>query len=180
MPLIEPPDHVVVDGQLIDVGGGRSLEVVHTPGHAPAHICLRDNRTGIFFSGDHVLPRISPVIMHEEDLGDALGDYLDSLQKLLGIGIGLTYPAHGTIVEHGDERTRQILLHHDRRLLDMAELVREADITAWKVMVKSFRANLDPLQTRLAFLETVAHLEHLRLSGRIQDQNRDGVVVYTN
>ena len=61
----------------------------------------------------------------------------------------------------------------------MGELVREADITAWEVMLKSFRANLDPVQTRLAFLETVAHLEHLRLSGRIQEVNREGVVVYT-
>ena len=179
MPLIDPPDHVVADGQLIDLGGGRSLEVVHTPGHAPAHICLRDSRTGIFFSGDHVLPRISPVIMYEEGLGDALGDYINSLQKLLQIGIRRTYPAHGTIIEQGDERTRQLLLHHDRRLFDMAELVRDADVTAWEVMLKSFRPNLDPIQTRLAFLETVSHLEHLRLSGRIQDQNRDGTLVYT-
>lgn len=180
MPLIDQPDHLLIDGQQIDLGAGRSLEVVHTPGHAPAHICLRDTRTGIFFSGDHVLPRISPVIMYEEDLGDAVGDYIGSLQKLLKIGIGLTYPAHGTIIEQGDERTRQLLLHHDRRLLDMAELVREADTTAWEVMVRSFRSNLDPAQTRLAFLETLSHLEHLRLIGRIQDDDREGVVVYTN
>ena len=94
------------------------------------------------------------------------------------MGIELTYPAHGTTIEHGDERTRQILLHHDRRLLDMAELVREADTTAWEVMLKSFRPNLDDVQTRLAFLETLSHLEHLRLSGRIRDEDRDGVMVY--
>jgi glyoxylase-like metal-dependent hydrolase (beta-lactamase superfamily II) len=178
MPLIDPPDHVVVDGQQIDIGGNRSLQVVHTPGHAPAHICLRDSRTGIFFSGDHVLPRISPVIMYEEELGDLLGAYIDSLQKLLRIGIGLTYPAHGSIIEHGDERTRQILLHHDRRLHDMADLVREADTTAWEVMRKSFRPHLDEVQTRLAFLETVAHLEHLRETGRVRVEQRDQTIVY--
>ena len=63
MPLIDPPDHTVEDGDLIDLGGGRSLEIIHTPGHEQAHICVRDNRTGILFSGDHVLPRISPVIV---------------------------------------------------------------------------------------------------------------------
>lgn len=178
MPLIEPPSHTVADGDAIELGAGRSLNVVHTPGHEPAHICLRDTRTGILFSGDHVLPRISPVIMYDLDLGDVLGDYLDSLQKLVGMDIGLTYPAHGTIIEHGDERARQILLHHDRRLLDMADLVREADTDAWAVMVKSFRPNLDPLQARLAFLETVSHLEHLRLKGRIKDQDRDGRIFY--
>lgn len=178
MPMIDPPDHTVSDGAEIDLGKGRRLEVVHTPGHEPAHICLRDSLSGILFSGDHVLPRISPVIMYDFNLGDVLGDYIGSLQKLIALHIGLTYPAHGTIIEHGDERVRQILLHHDRRLLDMAELVREADTTAWQVMLKSFRPNLDPLQARLAFLETVSHLEHLRLTGRIQEEERDGLVVY--
>lgn len=178
MPVIERPDTTVVDGQEIDIGGGRRLEVIHTPGHEPAHICLRDSRTGILFSGDHVLPRISPVIMYDLGLGDVLGDYLESLERLIAKDIGLTYPAHGTIIDHGDQRARQILLHHDRRLLDMAELVREADTSAWEVMLRSFRPNLDALQSRLAFLETVSHLEHLRLTGRIQDSERDGTIEY--
>jgi glyoxylase-like metal-dependent hydrolase (beta-lactamase superfamily II) len=178
MPLIDAPDHTVADGELIDIGSGRSLEVIHTPGHEPAHICLRDSRTGILFSGDHVLPRISPVIMWDEDLGDPLGNYLASLQKLLRMNPGVTYPAHGTLIDRGDERARQILLHHDRRLLDMAELVRSADTTAWEVMLKSFRPNLTPLEARLAFLETVSHLEHLRMTGRLQTEQREGTVVF--
>jgi len=178
MPLIHPPDHTVADGERIDIGDGRSLEVIHTPGHEPAHICLRDSRTGILFSGDHVLPRISPVIMWDEDLGDPLGSYLASLQKILEMNPGITYPAHGTLIDRGDERARQILLHHDRRLLDMAELVRSADTTAWEVMLKSFRPNLTPLEARLAFLETVSHLEHLRMTGRLQTEQRDGTVVF--
>jgi glyoxylase-like metal-dependent hydrolase (beta-lactamase superfamily II) len=178
MPLIDPPDHTVRDGDSIDLGGGRSLSVLHTPGHEPAHICLRDSLTGVFFSGDHVLPRISPVIMYDLGLTDPLGDYMGSLQRLVLMDIGLTYPAHGTLIDHGSERARQILLHHDRRLLDMADLVREADIDAWSVMVKSFRPNLDALQARLAFLETVSHLEHLRVTGRIKEEDRDGRVFY--
>ncbi|MCZ6738936.1 MAG: MBL fold metallo-hydrolase, partial [Actinobacteria bacterium] len=178
MPLLEPPDFLVRDGETIDLGDGRSLHVVHTPGHEPAHICLRDSRTGILFSGDHILPRISPVIMYDLDLGDVLGDYLGSLQRLIAMDLGVTYPAHGTLIDQGGERARQILLHHDRRLLDMAELVRSEDTTAWNVMLKSFRPNLDPLQSRLAFLETISHLEHLRLTGRIRDEDRNGKVIY--
>jgi glyoxylase-like metal-dependent hydrolase (beta-lactamase superfamily II) len=178
MPIINPPDHTVEDGDTISLGRSRHLEVVHTPGHEPAHICLRDNRTGILFSGDHVLPRISPVIMYDLDLGDVLGDYMESLEKLIRLKVGLTYPAHGTLIDHGDERARQILLHHDRRLLDMTDLVNDADTTAWEVMTKSFRTNLDPAQMRLAFLETISHLEHLRLTGRIRERTREGQVVY--
>jgi glyoxylase-like metal-dependent hydrolase (beta-lactamase superfamily II) len=168
----------VVDGEQIDIGGGRRLEVIHTPGHEPAHICLLDSQTGILFSGDHILPRISPVIMWDEDLGDPLGDYLSSLHKLLDMDIELTYPAHGTLIDQGDERARQILLHHERRLLDMAHLVKERDSTAWEVMLESFRPNLTPLEARLAFLETVSHLEHLRITGRLTGESRNGLVVF--
>lgn len=178
MPLIDPPDHTVEDGDRIDLGGGRSLEVLHTPGHEPAHICVRDSRTGILFAGDHILPRISPVIMYDLGLVDPLGDYLSSLRRLLELEIGITYPAHGSLIGRGDERARQILLHHDRRLGDMADLVRVSDTNAWEVMLASFRPNLSPLQARLAFLETVSHLEHLRLTGRIGGAERDGRVTY--
>lgn len=178
MPIIEAPDHLVADGDSISLGGDRSLVVVHTPGHEPAHICVRDSRTGILFSGDHILPRISPVIMYDIDIGDPLGDYLVSLRKLIDMGIGLTYPAHGTLIDRGDERALQILLHHDRRLRDMVDLVKEADTTAWSVMTRSFRPNLDPVSARLAFLETVSHLEHLRLLGRLRIDDRDGTTLY--
>jgi len=178
MPLIDRPDHVVADGDEISVGGGRSLVVLHTPGHEPAHICLRDSRTGILFSGDHVLPRISPVIMYDIDIGDPLGDYLDSLNRLISLGIGRTYPAHGTLIDQGGERARQILLHHDRRLRDMVDLVRVGDSTAWSVMTQSFRPNLDPISARLAFLETVSHLEHLRIEGRVRAEDWGGRTIY--
>jgi glyoxylase-like metal-dependent hydrolase (beta-lactamase superfamily II) len=178
MPLIDPPDHFVEDGDEISLGEGRSLVVVHTPGHEPAHICLRDSRTGIFFSGDHVLPRISPVIMYDVDVGDPLGDYLESLERLISLGIRTTYPAHGTLIDRGDERAHQILLHHDRRLRDMTDLVKQGDRTAWTVMTQSFRPNLDPVSARLAFLETVSHLEHLRNEGRIEVADRDGTKIY--
>lgn len=178
MPVIDPPDHVVADGDEITLGPDRSLLVVHTPGHEPAHICLRDTRTGVLFSGDHVLPRISPVIMYDEDIGDPLGDYLRSLEKLIAMEIGLTYPAHGTLIDHGEERARQILLHHDRRLRDMTDLVKTAESTAWDVMTQSFRPNLDPVSARLAFLETISHLEHLRTRGRVIARDHDGITHY--
>ena len=179
MPILEPPDNVVAEGDKIDLGRGRHLQVLYTPGHDDAHICLRDSRTGILFSGDHILPRISPVIMYDPAITDVLDDYMSSLRRLIDLQIGVTYPAHGTLIARGDERAHQILLHHDRRLLDMADLVRRGDTNAFEVMLKSFRSNLDPIQIRLALLETIAHLEHLRLGGRISADTREGITVYT-
>ena len=36
--------------------GGRTVEVIPTPGHNETHVAFYDNRTGILFSGDFLLP----------------------------------------------------------------------------------------------------------------------------
>ena len=36
--------------------GGRTVDVIPTPGHHPTHLAFYDNRTGILFSGDFLLP----------------------------------------------------------------------------------------------------------------------------
>jgi glyoxylase-like metal-dependent hydrolase (beta-lactamase superfamily II) len=44
----------VGDGVTLDLGGGRSLELMATPGHAKHHIGIHDSETGAIFSGDSV------------------------------------------------------------------------------------------------------------------------------
>ncbi len=178
MPLLGPPTAVVDDGDQIHLGPSRSLEVIHTPGHEHSHICLRDTLTGILFSGDHILGKITPVIMWDQTELDVLGLYLNSVGRLVDLEIGLTYPAHGSIVERGSLRAEQILLHHDRRLRTMDEIVHLGPATGWQVMEKSFRPHLDPLEQRLALRETVSHLEHLVGKQRLAKFEEDALVWY--
>ena len=154
------PKHVVSDGDLIAIDADRSLEVLHTPGHEEAHICLIDSRTGVLFSGDHVLPRITPVVLHDPH-SDRLGTYTSSLQRIEDLGLGLTYPAHGTVIERGSLRARQIILHHERRLGGIVQELRHGPKTAWEILEAIFRPNLLVFEKRLAFSETMAHLAHL-------------------
>jgi len=48
-----PPERIraLGDGDVIDLGG-RSLDVLDTPGHASHHVALADSQTGAVFSGD--------------------------------------------------------------------------------------------------------------------------------
>jgi glyoxylase-like metal-dependent hydrolase (beta-lactamase superfamily II) len=50
-----PADRVraVDDGDRIDLGD-RTLDVVHTPGHAGHHVALQDDRTGALFTGEAI------------------------------------------------------------------------------------------------------------------------------
>ncbi len=55
-----PADRVVAapDGQRIDIGGGRWLRCIHSPGHAKHHLAVLDERSGTLLVGDAVGVRI--------------------------------------------------------------------------------------------------------------------------
>jgi glyoxylase-like metal-dependent hydrolase (beta-lactamase superfamily II) len=58
-----PPEriHVLADGEQIDVGGGRHLVAVDSPGHAKHHLGLHDSDSGLLFAGDAVGVRLPDV-----------------------------------------------------------------------------------------------------------------------
>ncbi|MDH3260624.1 MAG: MBL fold metallo-hydrolase [Acidimicrobiia bacterium] len=172
------PTHPVGDGHKIPLSPTRHLEVIFTPGHQANHLCLLDSRTGRLFSGDHVLPRISPFIPYTGEGHDHLGAYLDSLERIAGLDARETYPGHGPTIARGSARAHQILLHHQRRLDAMLEVVAECPRTPWHVMQAVFRPNLSSLEERLAFQETMAHLEYLRSRSRVERVSREGRWAY--
>jgi len=47
-------DRVVKDGEVLDLGVGESLKVIHTPGHSPGSISFVYTPDGALFSGDAV------------------------------------------------------------------------------------------------------------------------------
>ena len=60
-PVAEERIRVLEDGDGIDVGGGRVLTAVDSPGHARHHLALHDSDTGMLFVGDAVGVRLPDV-----------------------------------------------------------------------------------------------------------------------
>jgi glyoxylase-like metal-dependent hydrolase (beta-lactamase superfamily II) len=50
--------HVLADGETIELGGGRFLTAIDSPGHARHHLGLHDSDSGILFAGDAVGVRL--------------------------------------------------------------------------------------------------------------------------
>lgn len=50
-PFRGEPTTILEGGEKIDLGG-RTIEVLHTPGHSPGHICLYDEERGFLATGD--------------------------------------------------------------------------------------------------------------------------------
>lgn len=61
--------------------GDRILDVIHTPGHSPDHVCLYDPDTGWLFTGDIFCGRIVRYLRRDEDFKQILSS-LKSLSKL--------------------------------------------------------------------------------------------------
>jgi glyoxylase-like metal-dependent hydrolase (beta-lactamase superfamily II) len=74
------PDRLLHDGDVIDAGA-RRLEVIHTPGHTPASICLLDRSHRLLFTGDHFYP--GPLYLHGTTSN--LGAFLRSNDRLASL-----------------------------------------------------------------------------------------------
>jgi glyoxylase-like metal-dependent hydrolase (beta-lactamase superfamily II) len=49
---------VLGDGEVVDVGGGRTLTAIDSPGHAKHHLAVHDSESGVLFAGDAVGVRL--------------------------------------------------------------------------------------------------------------------------
>ena len=128
------PDRLLEDGDRADLPGW-SLRAVHTPGHTPGHLCFADEDTGLFFAGDHVLPRISPNISTAPG-GDAdpLRDYLTSLAEVAALPATEVLPGHEWRFRGLADRTRALHDHHERRLAELLAAVRaHPGSTPWEL-----------------------------------------------
>jgi len=174
------PDRAIADGDEIPLGGSRVLEVVWTPGHTSGHCCLVLRPDGILFVGDHLLPKITPHVgVYPNGPENPLGDFLASHEKIQGIDARLVCPAHGGVYEDHRHRARQLIDFHRVRMRTMLDLIRRHPLTAYEVALGAFAISPDNrFQVMAATSETLAHLELLRLSGKVLQTDEGGVVRY--
>lgn len=109
---VRVPWNALADGQVVEAGDD-SLDVIHTPGHAPDHICLWQRSSSTMFCGDLVVSGSTVVIPASE--GGNLLQYLDSLRRVGALAPARLLPAHGPPIEDPQKIIRAYLEHrHDR------------------------------------------------------------------
>ncbi len=114
-----PPDRWLDDGDRIAVGD-RELVAISTPGHTSGHLVFRDGDSGPMFTGDHVLPHITPSIAFEPVVtGLPLGRFLDSLRVMLDLSDAEMLPSHGPAGGRVHARATELIAHHEQRLDEM-------------------------------------------------------------
>jgi glyoxylase-like metal-dependent hydrolase (beta-lactamase superfamily II) len=181
----EAPDAWLEDDQNLGVDD-RSLRALATPGHTAGHTVFADLEAGLLFSGDHVLPHITPSIGYEAVATPLpLRDYLHSLARVRQLPDLRMLPAHGPVGPSVHARVDKLLWHHDQRLAACLEAVEAGATTAyetalllrWTSRGRHFDA-LDAFNQMLATLETRAHLELLVARGVLASVTDDGISRY--
>lgn len=154
-------DRLLGEGERIELSGptATALTAVHTPGHAPGHLCFIDEATGILIAGDMVAS-VGTIIVEPVDGDMAL--YLDSLRRMIALEPAGLLPAHGGVIE----RARAMLeFYIEHRLMREAKVFdalqaqgpgRPLDIVAqayddapkavWPLAVRSIEAHLIKLE----------------------------------
>ncbi|MGW2216909.1 MBL fold metallo-hydrolase [Nonomuraea sp. NPDC001684] len=170
------PDRELRDGDLVELPG-RKLRAVHTPGHTPGHICLHLEDADRLFTGDHVLPDITPhigIYPYDRDDIDPLGDFLDSLDRVGELGPLDALPAHEWIFPDVAARAAEIRHHHEEKLIRLRTLMAERSrpLTIWEVasMMTWNRPwdDLAPVLRSMAAGEAAAHLRTLETRGMVR------------
>lgn len=172
------PSTRVTDGHILTLGD-REWVSVHTPGHTADHLCLLDPTEGVFVSGDHLLPTITPHISGLTAQERPLHDFLLSLERLFTFDdVSVVLPAHGLEFRDLAGRTKAIIEHHDGRLETLTNAGAQAPENELTVPEYSKHLFKPHAWGTMADSETFAHLEYLRQKGKATARPVDGELRY--
>lgn len=170
------PFEQLVDGQQLPFGGG--LRVVGTPGHTAGSVCLFDERRGVVFTGDHLLPDMHPgLAAPSAGLPNPVRSYRRSLAALGALRADIALPGHGGVVRDVAARISEHRTHltaRSGRTRDAVESFPQlhAYELAQKLSSGSSWQGLNPLHRWAAYAKTKAHLVNLRDRGEVIESDR--------
>lgn len=174
------PDLLLEGAERLQLGDF-AIEVVWTPGHSPGHCCFYWPDRRLLFSGDHLLPKISPNIgLHPQSGADPLDDYLASLEAIERLDVDLVLPAHGDPFTDHRGRADAIKQHHRERKAALLALASGNRKSGWQLAGALFHGIRDRnvFQQRLALQETLAHCQSLAVEGKLLKLVDDGRVAW--
>jgi glyoxylase-like metal-dependent hydrolase (beta-lactamase superfamily II) len=147
----------LIDGEVIDAAGLR-ITVLATPGHTADSLSfVLDDAV---LTADTVLGRGTTVIDNEDG---SLADYLESLQRLRGLGERTVLPGHGPDLANLEAVTSEYLAHREQRL----EQIRSAlhalgDDATTRQVVEHVYIDVDKELWDVAEWSVQAQLDYLR------------------
>lgn len=95
---------------------------VHTPGHAPGHLCLLSTHDKSLIAGDMVAGEGTILIQPSEG---SIREYIDSLQLLRDLAPSRLLPAHGQPLDDADATLQMYIEHRKSRIRQIWKLLND-------------------------------------------------------
>ena len=188
--LVSPlPFHIPLKGGEVFRFDDFVMDVIHTPGHSAGSICLLIRERGILFSGDTLLPRITPNPISEvlapegEKSYKALEHFDRSLDRIGHLDVTLTYPGHGEPIRDHPRRVEELKSHHRSRKNLVLNILKngchgpETGMTQYQIAKRLF-VNKKEVEMFLCLSEVRAHLEILEGEGLVERSMLQDSFVY--
>ncbi len=143
-----------------------SWRVLHTPGHAPGHVCLLEERTRTVVVGDMVAS-VGTILIAPGD-GD-MQVYLQQLDRLASLDASVALPAHGDPIDEPSVLFRKYIAHRlarEAKVLAAVKLAGDAGAAAGALVVDAY-ADTPMHLWPIATLSLEMHLEKLEREGLI-------------
>lgn len=155
----------LTDGQVLEAGDD-TVEVVHTPGHAPDHICLWQKSSRTLFSGDLVVAGSTVVIPASH--GGSLAQYLRSLRRISALAPARLLPAHGAAIDDPQRIIREYIDHRRERERQVMSAVKSGS-TSIEQITDAIYVGLSTALLPMAQESVRAHLEKLKDDGLLRE-----------
>jgi glyoxylase-like metal-dependent hydrolase (beta-lactamase superfamily II) len=157
----------IADGDIIEAGD-TAVVAVHTPGHAPDHLCFWHEGTRTLFVGD--LAAKGTTVYIPPSLGGDLAAYLASLERVRALKPHRLLPAHGPTIDNPERLLSNYIAHRLERERQILDVLR-ADSSTLDAIVERIYAGLEASFIPSARETVLAHLIKLERDGRAR---RDG------
>ena len=164
------PDVEIRDGEVFE-GDGWTLEAIHTPGHTSNHMCFALHEENTLFSGDHIMGWSTSVVSPPDG---HMGDYLNSLEKILGRSFDRIIPTHGPVIEDPAPFVRAYIDHRLDRERQICGALSEG-LSDIMDIVKRLYTDIDPRLYPAAAHSVLAHLIHMRETGKVCSGDTQGL-----
>jgi glyoxylase-like metal-dependent hydrolase (beta-lactamase superfamily II) len=155
------PDRVLFDGDEID---GTKLQVIHCPGHTPGNIVLYEADEGWLFSGDQLLPAITPTpaVQIAPEPGPSghwrfasLPRFLDSMHRIRDLALTRCWPGHGAPFDN----VREVIDENIAQIEQRTEKVLAAIHRHGEATVYDLASDLYPRALKRRYWQIVATIQ---------------------
>lgn len=160
------PDRVIAEGESIE-GSEFGLEVVHSPGHAPNHVCYLLEEERVLFTGDTVLDGMYSVV--NPSRGGDMAVYVKTLERLRRMRLSRIAPGHGDVIDEPKVRLDDYISHRRQREQQVLRLLKKRDGAKVNELVGDIYGDdgLPPELVEAAGWQVHAHLVKLKADGKV-------------